>query len=247
MRILGLTGNIACGKSTLAALLKAHGATILDADKLVHELYADVHFSQQVARLFPNHKILNATRTVDRTLLSTLVFQDSDAMRRLEALVHPGVAALRDEKLRELESLEAPPEVVVLEAVKLIESAQVECCEEVWCVVCAPKNQLQRMIQTRGLSQAEAQARLDAQPTLAQKKSLLATLEIPLVCIENNGSIEDLKQNVDHLWQEFLKREFQGEGNAADSHSPDNTSQKEAPQNDVSQYESRAINHFFAV
>jgi len=242
MRILGLTGNIACGKSTLAALLKARGATILDADKLVHELYADAHFSQQIAELFQGHEVLNATGTVDRARLSTLAFQDSDAMRRLEALVHPAVAALRDEKLRALESLETAPAVVVLEAVKLIESAQAERCEEVWCVVCSPENQLQRMIQTRGLSQAQAQARLDAQPTMSQKKSLLAALEIPFVCIENDGTLEDLKQNVDRLWQKFLEQEIPCKGNASDSHSPDQVPQNDAPQNVIS-----AINHFSAV
>lgn len=207
MKLLGLTGNIACGKSTVGALLKERGAALLDADKLVHELYSDTDFSRQVAALFSSWEILTASKTVDRARLGAVVFKDAVAMRRLELLVHPAVAALRDEKLHDLQRQDKLPCVVVIEAVKLIESAQAGNCREVWCVICSPEKQLQRLMETRGLTEREARARLDAQPSLSQKQSLLAALNIPLVCIENNGSLENLKERVENRWHEFLRHE----------------------------------------
>lgn len=207
MKFLGLTGNIACGKSTVGAFLKERGAAILDADKLVHELYTQADFSRQVAALFEGEEILDACGLVDRAKLGAVVFNDAAALRRLELLTHPAVAALRDEKLRALQSQSEPPPVVVIEAVKLIESAQAGNYRQVWCVICSPQKQLQRMMETRGLSEDQARARLAAQPTLSHKQSLLAALDIPLICIENNGSVEALEKRVEELWNAFVEDE----------------------------------------
>ena len=206
MKLLGLTGNIACGKSTLADLLKQRGAEVLDADKLVHELYCNADFSRQVAALFKSQDVLNAAGMIDRAQLGSLVFGDANALRRLEEFVHPEVADLRDEKLRALRNQNQPPEVVVIEAVKLIESSQAADCEEVWCVLCSPQIQLRRLMETRGLSESDARARLDAQPTLGQKQSLMAACGVPLICVSNDGSLQDLQARVETHWNEFWKR-----------------------------------------
>ncbi|MBW3636166.1 MAG: dephospho-CoA kinase [Armatimonadetes bacterium] len=199
MRILGLTGDIACGKSSVARLLAAKGAAILDADLLVRELYADPDFASQVAALFAA-PVRNENGEIDRARLGALVFEDEEKLRRLERLVHPAVAALRSEKLRALEA--AGAEVVAVEAVKLLESGQGANCDEIWCVVCAPEVQLRRLMENRGLSESEARARLQNQPTREAKIALARPT--PLWWIENNGTMDELAAQVARHWTRFL-------------------------------------------
>jgi dephospho-CoA kinase len=118
--------------------------------------------------------------------------------------VHPAVAALRDEELRALE-LQNPSQIVVLEAVKLLESGQARGCAAVWCVSCAPEIQMQRLMQKRGLDENAARARLKSQPPRKQKQKLAEVAKVPLVFIENNGTPDELAAQVEALWREFLK------------------------------------------
>lgn len=203
MKLLGLTGNIACGKSTVASLLRDRGAGVIDADQLVHELYSDTGFARQVAALFGD-TVLNELDMIERQALGAIVFNDAAALRRLELLVHPAVAKLRDKKLSAFETRREPPQVVVLEAVKLLESRQARDCAVVWCVRCLPETQRQRLREIRGLSAEEAQKRLDSQPPFDAKRQLAQEQNVPLVFIENDGTPEELATQVETLWSEFL-------------------------------------------
>lgn len=198
MRVLGLTGNIACGKSSVARLLQNRGAAFLDADDLVHELYARPDFASQVAALFVP-SVLAEDGTIDRAKLARLVFGERAALEKLERLVHPAVAELRAQKLAELEKV-APP-AVVIETVKLLESGQGKVCDEIWCVVCSPEIQLRRLMENRGLEEATARERLAHQPS--ENKADLAG-NTPLIRIENNGSRAELESTVEHEWKRFL-------------------------------------------
>ncbi len=200
LRILGVTGNIACGKSTVVAMLAEKGVPVLDSDALVHDLYADAAFAIKVARLFTQN-ILDGAGQVDRRALGQVVFNDPVALRRLEALVHPAVAELRHQRL-----LALPPTVdcVVSEAVKLLESGQGKECHEIWNVSCAPDVQLKRLIELRGLTQQDAELRLKAQPSRERKSELAG--EVPLVWIENNGSLHQLRATVENVWSAFRRR-----------------------------------------
>ena len=202
MKLLGLTGNIACGKSTVASLLRDRGAAVIDADLLVHELYSDTAFAAQVAALF-GESVRNSLGMIDRQTLGAIVFNDPLALRRLELLVHPAVGKLREKKLEELAARPEPPRVVVLEAVKLLESGQGRDCSAVWCVRCRPETQLQRLIEIRGFSEQEAQKRLDSQPTYEAKLQLAQEQGVPLVFVENDGTPEELEERVGVLWQEL--------------------------------------------
>ena len=200
--LIGLTGGIASGKSTVARLLKERGAVHLDADALVHELYADENFAARVQSLFET-PILDAQGLVERAQLGKIVFDDAKALKRLEKLVHPAVARLRDEKLRE----NADAECIVLEAVKLVEARQAEKCDVVWCVWSNPAVQLRRLMETRNLSEAEARARLAHQPPLEVKRELLKheslkrrANQVPFVVIENNGTLQELEEAVGEQW-----------------------------------------------
>ena len=146
IKILGLTGDIACGKSTVARLLVERGAAHLDADLQVRQLYENPDFAAQLAARFGD--VVSESGGVDRAKLGALVFGDSERLRELESLVHPAVAALRQQQIAELEA--QGREVVVVEAVKLLESGQGAGCDEIWCVTAAPAVQLARLIENRG-------------------------------------------------------------------------------------------------
>ena len=215
MFVLGLTGDIACGKSTVARMLAARGAAVLDADALVHELYADRNFARRVAALFESPggvtspPILTPDGTIDRVALGALVFRDAASLARLEAMVHPAVAELRERKIEELRartSQAVSSQVVVLEAVKLIESGQAKICAAVWWVTSRPALQIRRLMEERGLSEAQARERLQRQPAPEAKRALLGAT--PLVVIENNGTLEDLERQVEAQWEKVLSFRF---------------------------------------
>ena len=182
MKILGLTGDIACGKSTVARLLGERGVRHLDADLQVRELYGDLDFAARLAARFSD--ILSESGAVDRAKLAPLVFDNPANLRDLESLVHPAVAALRARQLADLRAQGC--DVAVVEAVKLLESGQGAACDEVWCVVAAADVQLRRLIENRGLNQDDARARLINQPSRAEKRDLAGC--VPLVWIENSGT-----------------------------------------------------------
>ncbi len=199
MKILGLTGDIACGKSTVAKLLAARGAALLDADLLVRELYAGATFAARVQELF-EADVRAESGAIDRAKLGAEVLGNANKLRELEKLVHPAVADLRAQRLLEL--LQSGQKVVVTEAVKLLESGQGRACDEVWCVVCSPEVQLQRLIKHRGQSEAAARLRLESQPSRAAKADLAG--QIPLVWIENDASLKQLAAQVARQWTRFL-------------------------------------------
>ncbi len=199
MRILGLTGDIACGKSSVAQILHEKGVTALDSDQLVRELYADVAFAARVQALFEG-EIRDSKRAIDRAKLGALVFGDAVKLRELERLVHPAVAKLRAQKLGALDA--AGQKVVSVEAVKLLESGQGTICDEIWCVVCSPDVQLRRLMKNRGLSEDAARSRLQNQPS-REAKQVLAR-DVPLIWLENNGSLGELRAFVAREWTRFL-------------------------------------------
>jgi len=201
MKVLGLTGDIAAGKSTVGRMLQARGAAHLDADLGVRELYARPQFARRVAAMFGD--VLDESGGVDRVKLAALVFGNNDKLRALEALVHPEVAALRREQLEILK--EGGAEAVVVEAVKLLESGQGRECDEVWCLRAWRSVQLQRLIEERNLARDEAELRLKVQPSPEAKRALAG--DVPLVFIDNNGSLEDLEARVEWHWQRFMQSE----------------------------------------
>lgn len=198
MKILGLTGDIAAGKSTVAKLLADQGAAHLDADIGVHELYGQPDFATQIADRFGD--VLDSRGHVDRTKLGSLVFGNPRKMAELETLVHPAVAQLREVQLAELR--QKGTRAVVIEAVKLLESGQGRTCDEIWCVVAWNQLQVERMISSRGLSRDEAQARLAAQPSPEAKRVLAGS--VPIVFLPNNGTKEQLAERIEGEWRRFL-------------------------------------------
>ncbi|HEV2238935.1 MAG TPA: dephospho-CoA kinase [Ktedonobacterales bacterium] len=192
--ILGLTGNIASGKTTVGLTLLELGATTyVDADQAVHELYLPGQpLAARLAQEF-GPGVLNAEGGVDRARLGELVFGNAEQLKRLEALVHPAVQAALVGRLRAL----GPEDVGVLDAVKLVEAGYAPFCRGVWVVTCPEAVQLQRLIETRGLTEAQARARLSAQPALQPK------LAVATEVIHNDGSLDALRAQITAAWQRF--------------------------------------------
>src|SRR3989304_6083765 len=125
--LIGLTGNIATGKSVVARMLGDLGATVIDADALVHELQSKgtPAYAAIVAEFGPG--ILRADGEIDRQALGAIVFSDPDRLRALEGMVHPAGAVASRRRIAE-----APTQVVVYEAIKLIEAGRAGPCDAVW-------------------------------------------------------------------------------------------------------------------
>jgi len=192
--ILGLTGNIASGKTTIGLLLLELGAhTYCDADLVVHELYLPGQpLVADLAREF-GPGVVDADGGVDRRALGAIVFGDHERLRALEGIVHPAVQQALLERLRAIPD----DEIGVFDAIKLFESGYAPMCHGVWVVTCPPEIQLQRLMERRGLSRAEAEARMAAQPPIAPK--LAQATEV----IHNDGSFEDLRAQVTAAWDRF--------------------------------------------
>ena len=165
--ILGLTGNIASGKSTIGMLLLELGATAyIDADLVVHELYLPGKpLVTEIAAAF-GQGVGNRDGGVDRRALGELVFGDQTKLRQLEVIVLPHV---RDALLARLRAL--PPDGIgVFDAIKLVESGYAPLCDGVWLVTCSEEAQLRRLMTSRGLSETEARQRIAAQGDLEPKR-----------------------------------------------------------------------------
>ncbi len=202
--MIGLTGNIATGKSTVAGMLAELGARVIDADALAHQVVrAGTPAWRQVVDQF-GREIVQEDGEIDRARLGAQVFADPAAMARLEAIVHPAVIAEAGRLLEAIDKDSGPAtagraRVAVLEAIKLIESGMRRRCDELWVVTCPREQQVERLIRTRGLSRSEAELRIDAQPPQADKVALAD------VVIDNSHSVEETGVQVRREWQRILQ------------------------------------------
>ena len=192
--MVGLTGGLASGKSTIAKILADRGLPVFDADAAVHGLYrAGGEGAAAVAELF-GQEALDAMGGVDREALAARVLGDVPARLRLEAAIHPLVRFLVAEWL---ESLHNEP-VAVVEAALLVETGSYRDYDVLMVVWCRQHQQLNRAI-ARGLPAERARGLIDAQMLLDEKK------DVADVVIDNRGKPEDLAQEVDRAWIQVLK------------------------------------------
>jgi dephospho-CoA kinase len=194
--LIGLTGNIATGKSIVAQMLSELGAHVIDADKVAHEVMAPSAPAYEAVVDAFGPAILASDGTIDRGTLGEIVFRDPEALRRLEGAVHP--ATIAEVTLRILQATEP---VIVVEAIKLIEAGLQHGYDALW-VVTAPRwLQIERLVNDRGLTEEEAALRVDAQPPQEVKA---AVADLVLV---NDGSLEALQEKVQAAWSEIRARQ----------------------------------------
>lgn len=192
---IGLTGNIATGKSTVGRLLADLGAEVIDADQVAHEVMRRGGPAYPAIIAAFGEEVVGPDGAIDRDRLGAIVFRDPAALQRLERIVHPLVIA----ELQAQASRSAAP-VVVYEAVKLMESGMADACDAVWVVTCPREVQVERLMRTRGLSRAEAELRIAAQPPQEEK---IARAD---VVIDNGGTWAATRQQVEQAWRGTVAR-----------------------------------------
>jgi dephospho-CoA kinase len=187
--LIGLTGNIATGKSEVGRMLADLGARVIDADVIAHEVMRpDGRAYSAVVQAF-GPQILAADGSIDRAKLGAIVFRDPAALRQLEAAVHPAVIGEVNCRIAQ-----ASDPVVVVEAIKLIEAGMHRYCDALWVVTAPRPLQIVRLMAARGLTEAEAALRVDAQPP-QEEKSVLADW-----VIVNDGELNELRRKVEAGW-----------------------------------------------
>jgi len=199
MYIIGLTGIIATGKSTVARLLAACGAEVIDADVVAHETMAPGSAVWRAIREAFGATVVASDGSIDRRALGQIVFRDPQALARLEEIVHPAVRRLVSRRLAMLRRRQEPPRVVVIEAIKLIEGGLAPLCDALWVVVAPREVQVRRLVHSRHLSPADAALRVDAQPPQEEKQTLAD------VVVVNAGKLADLKRQVREAWASLPK------------------------------------------
>ncbi len=197
MLLVGLTGGIGSGKSTVARMLAARGAVVLDADRLAREAVdpGTPGHTAVVGRF--GLGILTAEGAVDRKALADLVFADPRARRDLEAIVHPEV---RRRFLEEVERCRGTERVVVFDSPLLVETGQHRAFDLLIVVSAPVEAQVARLAADRGMSEEDVRSRIAAQMPLEEKAAAAD------IILDNDGTMEELERQVDRLWPELEAR-----------------------------------------
>ncbi len=190
MILVGLTGGIGSGKSTVSALLAAHGAVVVDADAIVREVQSPGHevFAAIVERFGP--EVVGPDGGLDRQALADRVFSDDEALAALNALVHPAVGA---EIARRLEAEATTDHVVVLDVPLLVESGRDDMAALV-VVDVDPEVAVARLVEHRGMRADDARARIARQASREERRARAD------VVLDNSGDPASLEAQVDALW-----------------------------------------------
>jgi dephospho-CoA kinase len=188
---VGLTGGIACGKSTVAAMMRELGCAVLEADKVAHQLMAPGQPAcEEIVRDF-GERILGPDGTIDRRQLGEIVFRDPKQLQRLNQIVHPRVIQEQDRRLAEWAAGGAV-RVAVVEAALLVEAGYHRKLDRLAVVWCLPEQQLERL-RARGLTAEQIAQRIAAQMPLEEKRRLADDT------IDCSGSLEHTRQQVEAL------------------------------------------------
>lgn len=190
--IIGLTGNIATGKSLTRRLLEELGAFTIDADLVAHEVIRRGQPAHAAIAQAFGAGILDADGEIVRSKLGDIVFAEPASLRQLESITHPAVRGCIDALVRAAEA-----DVIVIEAIKLLEGALREAVDAVWVVDAPPATRLSRLIEERGMTKAGAQQRIAAQNSQADK---LAAAD---VIIRNDGSLAETRAQVVAAWHKM--------------------------------------------
>ncbi|NLF66975.1 MAG: dephospho-CoA kinase [Chloroflexi bacterium] len=188
--LVGLTGNIATGKSTVMRMAADAGALTIDADKIVHQLLdGDGELQAAVAAAF-GPAVRRANGTIDRTALADIVFSNPERLRELERLVHP---AVRRQIRKQIDDSDAT--VVFVEAIKLLEGGLAELVDQVWVTRTQRRTQIERLMVCRGMDAETAAMRVNAQPPQEAK---VARAD---VVIDTDGTMESTREQFAIAWE----------------------------------------------
>lgn len=197
MKIIGLTGGIACGKSTVSTELRAHGAAIIDADALAREL-SQPHqpiYNAYVERF--GREIVTADGMLDRVAIARRVFADPAVRAEVDAIAHPLIRMAAEERLRA--ARDENKRAAVLDVPLLFEAGWDALADETWVVALPREEQLARLLaRDTSMDEGEARARIAAQMPLAEKCARAD------VIIDNSGTKEEIREYIGKLWKERI-------------------------------------------
>ncbi len=220
--IIGLTGNIATGKSAVLRMAAERGALALDADKVVHEILdTDPSMQAAIVVAFGDH-LRRSDGSIDRAALGAIVFNDAHALRDLEQLLHP---AVRVEIKRRIDASDA--KVVIIEAIKLLEGELAELCDEIWVTRCPRSLQRQRLMICRGLDEETAAERIDAQNPQEAK---VARAD---VVIDTDGAMDYTREQVERAWRRVEEQLPDSEETAPAARSIEAKAERQSGQGDA--------------
>jgi len=192
IRVIGLTGGIATGKSTVARCLEEQGAVVIDADSLSREAVRPGSGAlERIVALFGPEMLLT-DGSLDRKRLGRLIFADPDKRRQLERITHPAIRRLADERISRLAAEGA--RVVFYMAPLLIEAGAVDRVDEVWVVTVRPEIQLERLMGRDAIDRAEAERIIASQMPLAEKE------RHGRIVIDNSGTPGETRRIVAAIW-----------------------------------------------
>ncbi|HEX9331256.1 MAG TPA: dephospho-CoA kinase, partial [Anaerolineales bacterium] len=197
--VIGLTGNIATGKSVVRRMLEHLGAYTIDADALSHRVISKGAPGYQPVLDKFGSWLLDKDGQINRSKLGHVVFTDQEALSQLEGIIHPYVTQAIDILVKR-----SSQKVVVIEAIKLLESGLRDQCDSLWVTDAPQEVQVERLMRKRGMSREDAQQRVQMQ--LPQKEKLAAAN----VVITNNGSYDDLWKQVTEAWKSIFPSQEAG-------------------------------------
>jgi len=187
--IIGLTGNIATGKSAVMRLAHDQGALTIDADKIVHELMDNDATMQAAIAVAFGSEVRREDGRIDRKKLGEIAFADPTALQDLEAMTHPAVGKEVDARI-----LASKQNIIFIEAIKLLEGNIRDICHQIWVTRCSPQRQLERLRVCRGMETELAAVRIKAQPPQEEKVAQSDVL------IDTNGLMRDTEAQFDIAW-----------------------------------------------
>lgn len=190
--VIGLTGNIGSGKSTVLRMLGQLGARTIDADELAHQAMTPGTPTWQAIVATFGDEIVDEQGRIDRHKLGSIVFEDPKALQRLEEIVHPAV----DERFRKIID-SASEAVIAVEAIKLIESGIHQELDSLWLVTCPMEERIRRLVEARGEDREDIRERMEAQMS-EEQQALWAD-----VVIDNGGGLDETWQQVKAEWQKI--------------------------------------------
>ena len=192
MFVIGLTGGIGTGKTHVSRLLEGLGAAVVNADLLGHEVYTPYSEGWHAVVDAFGDRVVTDNGEIDRRALGGIVFSDPAQLERLNAIMHPRIYALAEQRLNALS--QEGETTAVLEAALLIEAKWTPLVNEVWVTTSPEADIIARLRERNNMDEATARSRINSQMPQAER------VEHANVIIENNGTLEDLSSEVQNLW-----------------------------------------------
>ena len=197
MTIIGLTGGIGSGKSTVAEMLKELGAKIIDADQIAREVVEPGEpLLAMIAAEFGKDCLTEQGR-LNRQFLASVIFNDEDKRKTLNRLIHPVIKKSIENKIKKIKAMDQQA-IIVLEAPLLVEAKMTSMVDEVWVTELDPRLQLNRVIKRDGINQTDALRRMKSQISPSERRAFAK------VILDTEKDAEELRRNVAKEWQRIL-------------------------------------------